>query len=354
MDLDYIFGLVILPWLNLAAAIAGTIGNIFVFLIYSRSLMTKTSLSIYFRALSVLDTLSLLNILLAEFIRYKLNYNLDIPWCPCSRYFGFNLRPMGAWLQVLISLDRFLNIAYPRRFPIFASKTFQMALTSAFIVYNLIVYTPLLWNSYLLLPNEPIIDVLNANGTQVINLNGTWCAIKGNFWTLFKELDFYNYLIVPFTLMILLSVILIVSLVRTRSRARQRPTSVRGARSTRSANSTSSSVLNKRDRRFAITILAINFIFLVMVLPQALYNVIAVYSFYVTLFNYLQWLASAHSGTSFYVQVGTNSLFRQEFCDLIGLKLTTRRPTNAPAQNRAVVAVTAGANAPKATTTKKS
>jgi hypothetical protein len=77
-------------------------------------------------------------------------------------YFSYVLSPATAWLMVIISLDRFLNVAYPRRFPLFSNKIFQFTLSLIIILYNYIYYSFTVWNSYLV----PVYDVIEGtNGT---------------------------------------------------------------------------------------------------------------------------------------------------------------------------------------------
>jgi hypothetical protein len=324
------FEFVLFPWLCLALIILGTIGNIFVFVLYSRSTLSKTSFSVYFRAIAIIDTINIWDMLGTQFVLYIFFINPQAFWCPVSRWSIIILSQMIAWLQVFVSLDRFLNITYPQRFPIFKRKTFQMSVTFAIIVYNIIVESFLLWNWYL---NPGVLSynqVLGANGTEIqLPINVTWCAYKQNAWNIHREIIFYNSVIIPFSLMLIFNVMLIVSLVRTRLRVRQR--------STNSSTNSRNSIFNKRDRKFAITIIIINFIFLLMTIPNGPYNIdINLY------WDYAQLLSTSHSSISFYLQLAVNSIFRDEFFKLFrrssaaqNHRATTARPQ--PVATRAAV-----------------
>jgi hypothetical protein len=336
------FATLIFPWFCLVSIILGTIGNIFVFVLYSKSNLAKTSFSIYFRAISITDTINLCKILTEEFILTQFKFDPESLWCPWSRYVDFTIRPMCEWIQVAVSLDRFVNIAYPRRFPIFERKIFQMAVTLALIAYSLIVYSPITWNCYLHKTVLAYNKVLGPNGTEIrIPLSVTNCNINKNFSPFLRQFHFYNSVIVPFILMTILSVMLIVTLVQTRLRVRQRSTNS-------TSNNSHNSVLNHRDRKFAITIIIINMIFLVMVVPN---NVPVSYSAAKIVSNYLQWLSTSHSSTSFYIQLAVNSLFRREFFKLLRL-FSTAHHNNRTATSRQP-ATGSGAEVSRVTTSNK-
>jgi hypothetical protein len=313
----------IFVWSNFAWPIPALIGNIILFIIYSRSNLRQSSISIYFRFSLIVETSYALWFLFdyAAFIFFEKDFL--VIFCPFSRYFMSNCPAIDAWIQVLISLDRFVNIAFPRRFPIFTSKSFQTALTLALIAYNLIFYSPIIWNTYQAFPNAPEIGWFDSNGTQLFHTyNETFCNINGYYNPVFTKLDLFNSVIVPFSLMILLSAMLIASLIRTRSRVQPRgPNNI----CTNSLISNVSS-LNKRDRKFAFTILAMNFFFLAMNLPILLFDAISfntngnIISTIIILISVT--LARSHLGTSFYIQVAINSLVRSEFLKLIRLRST--------------------------------
>lgn len=169
--------------------------------------------------------------------------------------------------------------------------------------------------------------VSNLNITSEYYILGKFCTFKfDNFILIFIELFMpLNSYVVPFSLIALFNALIIVSLVRSRSRVLRR--------STNSQNPTI--LLNKRDRKFAITIVLLNCISLLMVLPKAIgLGLQFLPKFDHRIGYYFYWLVFSYSGSVFYIQVAVNKLFRSEFCQFIGIDSTPKKN-----QNRAAAVV---------------
>lgn len=283
---------------TLIILVFGPFGNILVFKIYSTPTMSKTSLSIYFRAMSINDTVNLVNLLVPFLIQqFNIDPSQSVSFlCHMENYFSYLQTPITAWLMVVISLDRFFNVAYPRQFPLISRKTFQLTLTFAIIIFQCIYYSMISWNTYL-------VPVYDLNNTQA--RNRTVCLWNFDV-TLMGWMDFVNSTALPFILMILLSSMVIVSLVRSRAKVNNL-----------SSSSPQTLKLSQRDRKFAITILSLNFIFLLLNLPVEIYDLFVPVSNLNRVYYFLVMLYYAHAGSSFYVQVAVNSLFRWEFLRII-------------------------------------
>jgi hypothetical protein len=296
---DYINSLILI------VIILGPIGNILVFKIYSTPTMTKTSMSIYFRAMSINDTINLINLLVLYLIH---EFNFDpSQWigflCRVENYFSYVQSPTTAWLMVVISLDRFFNITYPpRKFPLRSKKPFQLIISFFIIIYNYIYYSFIIWNSYL------VPDML-ANNTS----NGTVCE-----WNFDVEMlgwmDFCNSTAVPFALMVLLSAMLMGSMIRSRARVRMLDGFMRQAHA---------KLMNQRDRRFAITIVSMNIVFLGLNLPVEIYDLFVLVDNLNRVYYFLSTLYYMHSGTSFYVQVAFNRAFRKQLWAILKIKVSS-------------------------------
>jgi hypothetical protein len=198
--------------------------------------------------------------------------------------------------MVAISFDRFFNVAYPRKFPILTHSWFQFTLIAIIVTYNYAYYSFITWNTSLQVS-------IGLNGTQI-----TTCV--GNFdYSMLNWMDLFNSTVVPFSFMIVLSVLVIVLLVRSRSRVR--------------SESSQTPRLSQRSRKFAMTIVFLNLVFLLLNLPVVIMNLIVppnaadnLYYFFVSLY-YL------NTGISFYVQLTVNSLFRQQLLTLLGLRVAS-------------------------------
>lgn len=130
------------------------------------------------------------------------------------------------------------------------------------------------------------------------------CSVQYDFVAL-QWMDLFNSTIVPFMLMIVLSIALIHT-VRA-SRARVHTTTGLGSQS-------------KRDKRFAISAISLNLIFFILNMPIVIYDMVALESgsqFFDYLTNCLFYLYYA---SSFYVQLTVNSEFKREFLKLLNLR----------------------------------
>lgn len=116
-------------------------------------------------------------------------------------------------------------------------------------------------------------------------------------------MDFFNSTIIPFSGMILFSIALIYTVYRSRARVR------------------SSSNSSKRDYGFAISIVTLNFIFFVLNLPIAIYDIVTANITVSHLFDYsMQIIYYLYYAIGFYAQCIVNMEFRNEFLRLLNLR----------------------------------
>lgn len=127
-------------------------------------------------------------------------------------------------------------------------------------------------------------------------------------------MDFWNSSILPFMFMTVSSV----GLIR----------SIRASRSRISRLSGSSNSQLKRDNRFAVTIISLNFIFLILNLPLVFDQILSVYVIDEPIFDYLsEILYFLYFAIDFYTQLFVNIEFRREAFKLFRLELKSKSAT---------------------------
>jgi hypothetical protein len=290
----------ILNYFAILIFIFGIIGNIIVFIIYYSAAIKKYSISNYFRAVAIFDNLTLLNL----FTLYLTNqFGIDLTksidfFCKFQTYFLYTNGPISTWLMVAISIDRYFNIAYPKRFLLLVNNNFQLVVIFTIIVFNYIYYSFLTWTSFLF--NS------SANGTNI-----TMCIANVDY-LITAWMDFFNSTILPFLLMIFISLALILSIQKSRAKIHNSASNNAG--------------LSRRDRKFAMTTLSLNLIFLILLGPVEFYGIFnntndPANSAYNNMIDYIALeLYYLNYAIGFYVQLVVNSLFRNEFLRFLKVK----------------------------------
>jgi hypothetical protein len=281
-----------------AITLIGIIANSLSFLIFSRKRFYNTIFSTYFRFYLVVQTINI-----SFSINRLLETNLNIFFVKISnftckfRYFFFYANfAIASWFLVIISLDRYLSIAYPAKFFYRKKFIFQIFVSICIISYNICVYIPF-WFSYL--------EYAHSNRT---NVTQTKCELP---FKAGSTIHLLQSTLIPFTFMFLFTSFTIKIVFDSRK-------------------STSSNSNNKsKDMKFAISSIAINIIFLLFNSPVFFLDIISRYSDLFTnlnnLFMVLQsvslFLLYTNMGSTFFINYFFNSMFKKE---MFGLLLRTK------------------------------
>jgi hypothetical protein len=135
--------------------IYGFVGNFLCFKIFTSTKLNKYPISIYFRAISIFDSLVLLegiHFLLSVNFNFYLN-KLNDTLCKIETYFVFATAPISPWLMVIVSFDRFINSAFPKRFLFLHKIRTQLGIILFFILFNYLLYSFILWTTYIVSGN---------------------------------------------------------------------------------------------------------------------------------------------------------------------------------------------------------
>lgn len=147
----------------LSILILGTLGNVSTFIVYRSETFKTYSVSIYFLFMAVTDSLTLASAIIV-YIGQQFNYSIFIQSraaCKLATYVTYVFGPMSAWLTVMVSVDRFFNIVYPRQFPFIFKSKLQIGINLVIIAFNLSYYTFILVNNDLNLISSDIDPVTN-------------------------------------------------------------------------------------------------------------------------------------------------------------------------------------------------
>lgn len=160
----------VLDYLMMNVAVLGLIGNLFCYKVFSSSpTLHKHPISIFFRAIAIFDSLMLLNAftyVLAHKFSFSFSRTSDF-LCKFKNFFFYATGPISPWLMVFVSIDRFISIRYPKRFPFLLKTSFRIVLICFVALYNYLFYAFMTWNSVLVAGNK--LTQLNNYNNVLIN-----------------------------------------------------------------------------------------------------------------------------------------------------------------------------------------
>jgi hypothetical protein len=285
----------------------GFLGNIFMFIVYSTKRLRSNSFSIYFRSMSIVN-LYITAYWIKRFLIYQYNYNIlnqSQYLCKFIAYFIYIAFPISSWLMVVVSVDSFLKITFPTRFRAkLNSLKYQLFIVFVTFAYNIAYYAfyPINTNLEVTFKNETMFNLTITTSSNI-------CSCPGNILFVLSTLQLINSSLLPFVLMIVVSIVTIVFIKRSRNKM---------GNTTRSDESKRRQL---RDIKFGVTIVSLNVVFLIFNAPICVYD-----NFY----NFLNvtpdmdklltiiFLALNHAYYAFifYFQLAVNNLVRRELLEL--------------------------------------
>ena len=134
-----------LHFLLLFVILFGIFGNLLTFRIFLIHSLRLNSIAIYFRTIATIDSLMLLRAFL-YFIEQK--YDIDLRnlngfLCRFKEYFFDSTGAISPWLMVVVSIDRLINIRFPRRFSFLFKLPFQITTIFSVCIFNYAMYWPM-------------------------------------------------------------------------------------------------------------------------------------------------------------------------------------------------------------------
>jgi len=216
--------------------------------------------------------------------------------CKFYQFCNFALDALGAWCLVYISVEKFINIA-------FHSKRFIFKRTKSQIIFLILLcFFTIIYNINVLFSVDILVFSDNSSSS------GFCFPIDNEQALILAYMDLVKLIILPFSLMIIFSILLILSIFKSRNRV----------------NINNSIRERKRlfkDIRFSISLILMNLLFILLNLPLGILSFftkdyLTFGELYVA-FGYIYYLASS---INFYLIFLTNSLFRKEFLILFKIK----------------------------------
>lgn len=291
-------------WPSLLMLVFGIAGNVLLFIIYSR--IKKLSITLYFRVGALVDLFITLN-WLKIFIRDKYHIyltNISSFMCKSVQFSIITAGPISSFIQLVISFDRLVHIAYPAKCSFLSSFKFQVCVLVVVFGANIGYFFFLIIDYDLIITTT--ITTLNDSNTTITTTKRK-CILKTISYDLLYWLETANTF-VPFAMMTLASVLMIVFIKKSRQRLSKRPRKSQ-----------------IRDLKFAITAISLNFFFLLTNMPNPLYSLATnqIYTlidpdldnFFITLSVFVWYVFYVFN---FYLQLVVNSLVRDEFFRIIG------------------------------------
>lgn len=287
-------------YISLSFVPLGLIGNILMFFVFRRPQLAKLSLSLYIQSIALINLYTALNWIK---IFYEIVYNYYLLnesqfLCKTVMYTIYLAGPVSAWLQMAASIDRLFTIVYPARFKIIEKTRFQIGVISLILLYNSAFYFHLFFDQNIL--------VLNSTDDS---LNSTIISYKceNNNYRLLFITDLINNALLPFIGMLISSLSTYYGVLRTRQRAKKFTDSRRSCR------------VRMRDAKFGITLVILNFVFVLSNAPNPTINIIINYVdfemdtdlSYILQILFL-FLYYVYYMMSFYVQLAVNNLIRKQ------------------------------------------
>ena len=280
----------------------GLVTNTLSFVIFSHKKFQNTIFYIYFRFILFFDILCMM-IPINKFFESNLNIyirDMNDSLCKFRYYYIYVVYPISGWGLVIISIDRFVSIAYPSRYLIRKRTIFQILVCLFILAYNLIYYIPMLF--YYLKATSKFNNATNRTTT-------TYKCTNQNYPT--EWFNIINTTILPFLFMFLFTMLTLRVLFKTRKKSFQR---------TKCYNKS----IRQRDIKFAVTSITLNIIFLLLNLPYGIYSLA---SFYIQDFidkdvqNLLYAIIYVpfyiNLTTVFFINVKVNSIFRNQLMNFL-------------------------------------
>jgi hypothetical protein len=217
--------------------------------------------------------------------------------CKLRKFFANSNFAITAWFFVIISLDRYISIAYPRRF-LFKKKLSFQIITCCFIIgFNYCLFIPF-WLFYLTENRSN-----KTNETLVVrkcNKPGMWI----------EYINIFQQFSIPFCLMLLFTSL-----------------TIRTVFNSRKSSTNNSNGIKSKDMRFAVLAIIFNIIFLMLNLP---YYLLFLFNDFLNLFHNLTNLFEifnafsyffyySNSILTFFINYSLNSMFKKEFQQVVVL-----------------------------------
>jgi len=263
--------------------IIGLFGNLFGLIVISKKKLNKIGPQITYIAMFIFDWVNFVTIF-QPYLLYSFNIDVTIVSslaCKSYWYIGFAFAPIPSMLNVYISIERFISLAYPSKKYILLKNKIQLAYIIALTLLNIGLYVPIgIYYDLVAAYNQTVCDYVDVY----------WLKTCG-------YIDLINRVIIPSLLMIIFSLLIIMTIFKSRTRI---TSNIRANRTF------------QKDVKLSIISIMINISYILFSLPVSilvlfpnfLFNPLYIY------FNCVYFLSYS---SNFYLIFTANSLFRRGF-----------------------------------------
>lgn len=283
----------ILAGVRIALVLIGLIGNVITFIIFSRPVFEKNSISVYCRALVIADSFTFVNLIYDIGIAFfDINFvdHSDFA-CVLINYTGMIFGALNGWILITFSIDKLLNMKSIGN-SLIKKRWFQYAVIISLFIFHVLLYLEV-----------PI--YLRLSSFDVSNMTLTFCSFSlMPFATLTISMYLLEGNIVPFIVIFTTSIISIRTIRKS-------------SRNLMNSQLSLSNIRNKRDVKFAVTSITFNILFIVLRMPGMVLIVLSTYisslsisglELQLTLLLYFM-----NYSIGVIVHLVSNNLFRAEF-----------------------------------------
>jgi hypothetical protein len=211
--------------------------------------------------------------------------------CKFYIYTNFLICPISSWLLVVISAERCIGIVFGKRIQIFENRKFEFLLIALVIIYNFLINIPFYLYQDI---QQSITNGTDSNETQ-IDYDCEFSSIEQI--QAFYLMDMINSTLVPYAIMLVSSIILIVFVIKSRMKVHN------------STNSKEKKSLVK-EIRFGMTILLLNFFFVILNLPICVANYVDTLSDF--MYDLIAYIFMMSFCINFYILAVFNNIIREE------------------------------------------
>jgi hypothetical protein len=290
----------------------GFIGNLLTIIIFLRKTFRNNSISTYCISLAAVECLAIFQMI--NDIGYIANnaYIINQTELGC-KFFSMNgmlITIIPPYIMVAFSIDKLLSMR-TNSIAIIKKKWFQWSIVAAIVIFNTALYIcyPILIKRSEIFPGYFI-----CNPTTI------------GFFQIFIIVTIFETSLIPFLILTTVSILTIRALFKSRNSVERTGNLSKDRKS--------------RDRRFAISSVTFNTMYIVLQMPSAVYfTLVAFYSYYDAYYfagaNLLFYL---NCSLGFVIHIVTNSLFRREFLILFRLdnRIGTTSSNNTSRANIAI------------------
>ena len=185
--------------------VLGQFGNLFGLIVISRKKLKKIGPQITYIAIFTFDWISFI-LIFQPYLLYSFNINVTLfssLACKSYWYFTYAFATISPMLNVYISIERFISLAYPSNKYILLKDRIQLAYIIVLTLFNIVLYMPI----------GIYFDLVYYESNQTV------CNFVDDLWLVtYGYLDLINRVIIPSLLMIIFSILIIKTIFKSRNR----------------------------------------------------------------------------------------------------------------------------------------